>query len=124
MKKRTVYAEAFKQASANTSEFKLAALLWRGGTLIHIGVNNNTHRKGSYRVLNDGVISRCKHAEIDAIRTGRAQPGDRIEIIRYKADGSTSCAKPCPNCAKQIKKAGIISVKYTDYDGNWSRMSL
>lgn len=62
------------------------------------------------------------HAEMDVLRF--AQPGDEIEVMRFRKCGEFGMAKPCKYCAKHIKESGIIRVKYTDDDGSWKTIKL
>jgi len=54
-----------------------------------------------------------------------AQPGDEIEVIRFKKCNHVfTMAKPCTLCEHELRKAGIKKVRYTNWDGDWEEMSL
>jgi deoxycytidylate deaminase len=63
------------------------------------------------------------HAEMNVLRF--AQPGDEIEVIRFKkCNDERTMARPCSLCAEEIRKAGIKSVRYTNWEGEWEVMEL
>jgi len=55
------------------------------------------------------------HAEMDVLRF--AQPGDELEVMRFRKDGSLGMSKPCKFCQRHIRSAGIRRVYYTDEAG-------
>lgn len=104
----------------NEHNFKIAALLYRRGKLIRIGINGSKKSPKFYRKYPNGEAY-CAHAEMDALQM--AQPGDRLVVIRWRRkDGKPTMAKPCIHCQKHISRKRITSVKYTDRNGNWQLM--
>ena len=51
-----------------------------------------------------------------------ARPGDDIQVIRWRKDGSRGMAKPCRYCERFIAEAQIKSVRYTNDEGNWETL--
>lgn len=106
---------AKEMAMNNGHIFHLAALLWRRGKLIRIGVNSSRSHSSQLRHY-DSHSDNSRHAENDAL--AYAKPGDYLEVIRWRADGSIACAKPCRHCEIRIKRLGV-RVRYTNYLGEW-----
>ena len=53
------------------------------------------------------------------------QPGDEIEVIRFKKyHEKFSMAKPCLWCMTAIKQAGIKKIKYTNWNGDWESVDM
>lgn len=65
---------------------------------------------------------RSIHAEHAALL--KASEGDTVIVVRILKDGTMTCSKPCDNCMKQIRKAGIERVYYIDWEGELQRMSV
>lgn len=53
------------------------------------------------------------HAEIAALLRCGDRPVYRIEVERYKKDGSPGLAQPCEACLFAIKKWGVCKVTFT-----------
>lgn len=106
----------------NDDPFHLAALLWRRGKLIRIGINGREGKvfQRFYSKGTDGQRAYCAHAEMDALL--HAKPGDRLEVIRWLKDGTVANAKPCRFCMSWIRRSQISSVRYTNYLGQWERI--
>lgn len=118
-----MYYRAAEAAMSNGHDFHVAALLWRNKSLIHTGVNQ-TKTSPRYRRYfpRDGVYGACLHAEMDVLRYAR--PGDVIEVLRVGKNGNFTMAHPCPHCFAAIKKAGIRTVRYTDWNGQWQTINM
>lgn len=114
-----VYEVAKEMALNNGHQFHLAALLWRRGKLIRIGINSDRSNPSFTRFYEDGTSS-CTHAEMDALEVAR--PGDYLEVIRWKKNGKIAMAKPCEYCQLRIRRLDI-NVRYTDEHGKWARLT-
>ena len=118
-----VYYKAQKLAVNNNRTYHIAAILRRNGDVIKIGENTSTPHPRFKRQYPAGTFASHMHAEMNVLRF--AKPGDKIEVLRFKKDGTgRSMAKPCHFCQIELKKAGISNVRYTDWDGKWKDMSL
>lgn len=118
-----VYYRAEELAFNNNRTYHLAAILRRNGNVVKIGENTSKTHPRFKRQYPDGTFASHMHAEMNVLRF--AQPGDEIEVIRFKKDRSgRSMAKPCLFCQAELKKAGILNVRYTNWSGEWSSMSL
>ena len=113
-----MYYRALQRALGNKRNFHLCAILWRGKSIIRIGINRDkTHPKALRRFLNGQEVAHL-HAEMDALIA--SQPGDVLEVLRIKKKSQTlTMAKPCKVCQKWITRSGISKVRYTNWDGIW-----
>lgn len=120
------YETAREMAMGNDYQFHIAALLWRNGKLVSIGVCSAQQSKQAQRFYDPSQMGQeypytcmdaCLHAEMDAIRRG-CKPGDRIEVIRWTKDGQRAMAKPCVHCQAKIRAKSLIC-RYTGMDGSW-----
>lgn len=120
---KKVYQIAKEIALANGLGFHIAAILKRNRKVITIRENTQKTHPRFKRQYPDGSWASHMHAEMNVLRF--AQPGDEIEIIRFKKCGHEwTMAKPCLLCELEIKKSGIKKVKYTNWDGDWEEMRL
>tara|TARA_B100000131_G_scaffold312566_1_gene346807 strand:+ start:673 stop:1029 length:357 start_codon:yes stop_codon:yes gene_type:complete len=118
-----VYYKAKILAINNGRTYHIAAILKRNGRVVRIGENTNKTHPRFKRQYSDGTWASHMHAEMNVLRF--AKPGDEIEVVRFsKCDHKLTMAKPCSLCMEQMKRAGIKSVRYTNWDGNWERLSL
>lgn len=85
-------------------QFRHAAIVLRGGSLLATGVNRN------------GL-----HAEVHALRI--LWPGKRagttVISVRTRRDGSFAMARPCRSCWAYMSRAGVKTVIYTTWNGEW-----
>ena len=113
-----MYYRAKELAISNGRTYHLAAILRRNGRVVRIGENTSKTHPRFRRQYPDGTWGSHMHAEMNVLRF--AQPGDEIEVIRFKkCDHQWTMAKPCQLCEYEIRKAGIKKVKYTNWEGNW-----
>jgi deoxycytidylate deaminase len=118
-----VYYQAKNLALSNGRTYHIAAILRRNGRVIKIGENTSKTHPRFKRQYEDGSWASHMHAEMNVLRF--AQPGDEIEIIRFKkCNHEFSMAKPCSLCEDALRKAGIKKVRYTNWDGEWEEMRL
>lgn len=55
----------------------------------------------------------------------RGGTGGELYVARVlKCDGSITMAKPCEKCMRIIRARGIKTVHYTDWSGEWQKISL
>ena len=107
----------------NGLDYHVVAILRRRGRIIKIGENTTKTHPRFKRQYSDGTWASHMHAEMNVLRF--AKPGDEIEVMRFKKNcQNLTMAKPCPVCVKEIAKAGIKKVKYTNWDGEWEVMSF
>jgi tRNA(Arg) A34 adenosine deaminase TadA len=118
-----VYYRAKEKAINNGRTYHIAAILKRRGKVIKIGENTNKTHPRFKRQYKDGSWASHMHAEMNVLRF--AKPGDTIEVIRFKkCSHERTMAKPCHLCMKELKRAGIKSVRYTNWQGEWEEIVL
>jgi deoxycytidylate deaminase len=106
----------------NGLPFHVAAVLRRAGQIVRIGVNSfKTHPK-FMRTYPDGSNAAHMHAEMDVLRF--AEPGDELEVMRFRKCGEFGMAKPCKYCMQHILESGVRKVKYTDESGVWKTIKI
>ena len=89
---------------------KHGAAIYRGGSLLAVGVNSSrTHGKFIAGAL-PGSFS--EHAEMAALRRVEHAVGTILYVARVNTNGE-QMSRPCLNCAKEIIKRGVKSVVYT-----------
>lgn len=118
MRKKQAYAIAKEMAMNNGQEFHLAAILWRKGKLIRIGINSTKTDPSFQRYYSNGH-STCAHAEMDALQV--AKSGDYLEVMRWNPYGEVMNAKPCGFCQLRIKRFGV-NTRFTNKEGKWTSL--
>jgi deoxycytidylate deaminase len=120
---RQIYTKAKKLALSNGRDYHVAAILKRNGRIIKIGENTSKTHPRFKRQYEDGTWGSHMHAEMNVLRF--AQPGDELEVIRFrKSDHVWTMAKPCSTCLREIERAGIKSVRYTNWKGEWEQIKI
>jgi deoxycytidylate deaminase len=118
-----VYYKAQQLALNNGREYHLAAILRRNGCVVKIGENTSKTHPRFKRQYPDGSWASHMHAEMNVLRF--AQPGDEVEVIRFKKrDHVWTMAKPCSLCVDHLIACGIKKIRYTNWDGKWETLSL
>ena len=118
-----MYYRAKNLAMNNGLDYHVVAILRRRGRIIKIGENTTKTHPRFKRQYSDGTWASHMHAEMNVLRF--SQSGDEIEVMRFSKCGKhMTMAKPCPACEKEIIKAGIKKVRYTNWDGEWEEMSF
>lgn len=113
----SIYDTAREMALNNGHEYHHAALLWRRGKLIRIGINGWESSKFRRHFQAVPPIVYESHAETDALL--RARRGDTLEVLRWLKNGDLAMSRPCENCQSKIRQSNLSSVRYTNMDGVW-----
>lgn len=102
MKKLPIKAAIKLAARSTHPQYWHSALVLKGGAVISQGWNH------------DG-----RHAEVVAL--GKLWPSKRVGTtvisLRMGRDGRLGMAKPCPECSRALKEAGVTRVYYSDRKG-------
>lgn len=89
---------------------------------------------GAVGLRNDGVLVQSRnvasptpapehHAETRLVR--KLTPGSTVWVARVsRATGGWAMAKPCPNCERRLRSAGVEKVVYTLAENEWGVISL
>lgn len=118
-----MYYRAKDLATNNGRTYHVAAILRRNGRVIKIGENTDKTHPRFKRQYADGTWASHMHAEMNVLRFAR--PGDELEVMRFKkCNHAFSMAKPCSLCMKEIIKAGIKKIRYTNWDGEWETIII
>ena len=119
----TLAREAFK--CSPYKKIRIGAVVQKKKRILGIGFNQKkTHPKQQkFNSLRDGFSGKWRgylHAEMDALR--KVEDNDlkdaTIYVYRELHDGSLGICRPCEACMAAIKKAGIRTIVYTNWDGN------
>lgn len=117
-----MYYEAKALAMGNGETFHVAAILFRGKSVIRLATNSRKTHPKQRRIINGEFECAWIHAEVDALRWAR--PGDTLVVIRYGRSGNLAVSKPCEYCMREIIRKGIRVVRYIDIDGSWKKMKI
>ena len=117
------FSKILNLAIENGRTYHVAAVLKRKSRIVKIGENTSKTHPRFKRQYSDGSWASHMHAEMNVLRF--AQPGDTIEVVRFrKCDHKMTMAKPCEICMSEIKKSGIKKVRYTNWEGNWEEINV
>lgn len=107
-------------------EYKLCAILVRGGKILSIGYNN----RGSAPIQKRFAVTKygeSTHAEVDAILNGRKLTrleGSKVYVVRVRSDNTVGMAKPCEMCQRILKNYGVKRAVYTVRENEVGILSL
>ena len=120
--RRALYYDRAKQAAmSNGHTFHIAAIVWRGSSVV-IATNSYKKRKAFTRYYGSMQKASCTHAEMEA--SLHVKSGDRVEVLRWRKDGTLAMAKPCSHCQRFLKKAGVRQVRYSNDIGEFEYLTL
>lgn len=87
-----------------------------GGRVLSIGINTN---RNDPSIIGDAQLAYSVHAEVAALRAhGSKVKNGTIYIARIgKKNDEPMMSKPCENCQKALKDAGVKKVIYTIDNG-------
>ena len=105
-------------AKQKSRRYDLTAIIYdKRGRVLSIGKNSyiKTHPIQKKYARKVGLpYKEFLHAEIDAIiKCKDLAKAHKIAVFRYKANGATGQARPCPVCRSAIQEAGIKMISYT-----------
>lgn len=107
---------------SNGRGFHVVAILKRRRKVLRIGTNVSKTHPACGRQFPSGDIAHHMHAEMNVLRFAR--PGDDLEVMRFRKDGTPAMAKPCMYCMKQIRENGIRRIRWTNSEGIWESMRV
>lgn len=100
-------------AENSTCKQRHGAIIVRGGRTLSVGIN--TYRMDPHTIVDEIIVKDFSwHAEVAAIRAYKGDlTGATLYVARLSRRGEAAMSKPCINCQKAIKDAGIKKVFYT-----------
>lgn len=64
------------------------------------------------------------HAVIKAKKKFKEIEGMELHVMRFGKRGNIAMAKPCKYCQNFLKQHNILTIYYTDENGNWNKLTL
>jgi cytidine deaminase len=124
MPSKLIIKSAMIACKKSSCEHTLAAVLFKGGSIIRACPNENKALAYRKKYFEHGEPSR--HAEMNAIH---GIPRDVISkcsllVIRLDKKNQLKSAKPCRACAKALYDSGIKKVFYSSYSGEIVKLDL
>jgi tRNA(Arg) A34 adenosine deaminase TadA len=112
-----------RAASESKEDFRVGAVLYKGGSIIRHEPNSGSYLGYRRRFFNHDRPTR--HAELSVVHK---VPRDILEncnilVVRVNKKGELTCAKPCPACYKVLVESGIKNIYYSDYNGEIKKLS-
>lgn len=106
---------AMRAAESSDCHQRHGAIVVRSGSVLSIGTNKWRNDISTAGILHDEGRSRdiSIHAEVDALSRVANPRGATIYIARVNRTGKARLSKPCINCAKALKEAGVSKIVYT-----------
>lgn len=118
-------------------EYKLCAIIARGGTILSVGFNRR-QTNAFVEHYTDRIKGPCRdysmstHAEMDAVMSVRAKTdlrGCKIYVARIRPPGNlqgheVGLARPCEICQNVLFSYGIRRAFYTIDDNNYGVMKV
>lgn len=118
MPSKTIIQYAKNACKRSSCEHTLAAVLYKGGSVIRIACNESKPLGYRKKYFAHGEPSR--HAEMNVIH---GIPRDVIAkcsilVVRLNKKNELKSAKPCLACANALNDAGLKKVFYSSYSGD------
>lgn len=109
---------AMRAAESSDCHQRHGAIVVRSGSVLSIGTNKWRNDISTAGILHDEGRSKdiSIHAEVDALSRVNNPRGATIYVARVNRTGKPRLSKPCPDCAKALREAGISKVVYTVTD--------
>lgn len=113
------FYRANQEAWKSNSDFKVGAIIVKGGRILSTGYNRIEAHPEAY-------FGCSFHAEHDAIRKAKSEiQGAKMFVYRFgRKHGHIKTSKPCEFCQQEIAKAELSSVIYVDVDGTLQKSSF
>jgi len=102
---------ACKLADTSTERTKHGCIIVKSGAVQCMGVNTYRNQPG----IVEQIDALSTHAEINALKNGRKSDlsGSVAFVARVNNHGEQRQSRPCPDCLKALKDAGIKRIVYT-----------
>lgn len=98
----------------------------RLGNSVFMGRNSYKGHPAGRTNRANGLETVSTHAEVAALMKVPRQSRHlvRLHVMRLRKNGVVTMAKPCPLCQVFLCGAGVTKVWYTNWQGQWERLSL
>ena len=108
------YLNLAKNVAMSSSERMMhGAVIVKSNRVLSVGINK--FRNHPDIIPEEQIKTSCSvHAEADALRKIKDARGATIYVARINRRGKQRLSRPCDNCYKAIKEAGINKIIYTD----------
>jgi hypothetical protein len=102
----------------SSKRYQITAIIYdKRGRVLSVGQNSyiKTHPLQARHAIRAGEPHKVfLHAEIHAIaKCIDISRAHRMQILRFREDGSPALARPCPVCAGAIRESGIKLIEHT-----------
>jgi tRNA(Arg) A34 adenosine deaminase TadA len=126
-KKQGYFALAAKTANESTyGNYRHGAVLVKGGNVISIGFNRNSHCTFAQRFRKEQEGNATLHAELSAILgldKSQTRNAD-IYVVRVGNLGDFKMSKPCPMCFQALKFVGVSRAFFSIDEQSWGMIKL
>ena len=117
MPSKTIINRAINACKKSKCDHTLAAVLYKGGSVLRVACNDNKTLQYRKRYFAHGEPSR--HAEMNVLH---GMPRDVIVgcsmlVVRINKRNQIMSAKPCHACAMALYDSGVRRVYYSSYSG-------
>ena len=101
-----------RAASNSLCHQRHGAVVVVGGRVLGVAINSD---RNDPNIVDDPKTQAAVHAEVAALRAcGSARvAGGTIYVARVNRKGMPMMSKPCANCQKVLKAAGVKKIVYT-----------
>jgi deoxycytidylate deaminase len=110
-------------SDAPRTGLKMGSALFSGSRLLSIGAN----RWCTHPASNNEDFTRSLHAEhVALLRRWHYDAPSRMTlyVARRREDGTLGCSKPCPNCIRLCKLAGIARIWFYNQESKPEGITL
>lgn len=117
----------------NSNKWNVCAVCFAGSRVLGYGYNKSKTEASIIDYANKvdsmyddsktELISHCRHAEVDALK--KVHYPEKITciiVVRKTKNGDGAMAKPCNICQQVLKEAGVVTVYFSDIDGNMAEL--
>lgn len=113
IRERNYLSLALKVAESSSCTQKHGAVIVRGGSVLAIGYNKWRQANVVYPIKKNERNNFSVHAEVDALSRVKDAHGAIVYVARINKQGKEMFSRPCNECHKSLRKAGVKKVIFT-----------
>lgn len=122
MPAKNIINAAIKAAKMSDNEYKMAAVLFKGGAIIRIATNSTKTIQYRKKFFKFDPTRHCEMAVMHNV------PRDIIKecsifIVRINNHNQLASGKPCSACIAALKEAGVSKAYFTNYLGGIDKIN-